>query len=402
MIKKRSIYILIFLLSVLLQGISILQYFWKNEEQHIINWVSQYIIIVIASILFTSIQYIITNNKYRYILFILRFVLILIIHFPVTIYIGLKQMFIFSFLLDLSFLIAFPINTILSVLSFLIVYFISSVSQYWAMKIPLPELHDILYISIYSFLAIFIFSLFKYFYDSYTATENQINRLNQTINKLTDANTGFQHYIQVVEKKSTKEERNRIIREIHDSIGYTLTTVMMLSTSILESQKGNPEFKLKETLEEINNSAKSGLNDMRIVLRILKIKKENKESDLSQLNQMVKAFEKATNLEVRLNFTNIPINFSDEISHLVFRLIQEGMINALRHGLASLVEIFLFIDNDNLIITISDNGKGFKNLSPGIGLKGIKERLEKINGSFSITNSTMGVTLRIILPMGKV
>ena len=402
MIKKRNIYVLVFLFSILLQGLSILQYIWKNEEIYTFNWLPQFILIVIFSIITTIVQYFIKNNKVRYYIFIIRFVLILIIHFPVGIYIGLKQMFLFSFLLDLSFFISFPVNSLFSIFSFFSIYLISIISQVRAKNIPLPELHNFVYISIYSLLVIFIFTLFKYFYDSYSVHENQITRLNQTINKLTDANSGFQHYIRIVEEKSTEDERNRIIREIHDSIGYTLTTIMMLSTSIMESEKVNLSSNHQQVLNNIKTYAKSGLNDMRIVLRLLKVKKKKVESDLIQLNRMVKAFEKATDVKIRLEFGNAPNKFKEEVSHLIFRLVQEGMINSLRHGLATNVDIFLFIESQKLIITISDNGRGFSEMTPGIGLKGMKERLNKIDGDISISNSKIGVTLRIKIPMDKV
>ena len=218
---------------------------------------------------------------------------------------------------------------------------------------------------------------------------------------MTDANSGFQHYIRVIGEKSSEDERNRIIREIHDSIGYTLTTTMMLSTSVLESEKQNLNPNLTEVFKNITAHAKSGLNDMRIVLRILKVKKEKKEPDLIQLKKIVKAFENATNVKIRLDCGNAPNNFSEEISHLVFRLVQEGMINSLRHGLATVVDIFLFVENNNLIITINDNGKGFKDMNPGLGIKGINERLKKLHGEFSISNSVIGVTMRIKIPLNE-
>ncbi|MBF9014005.1 MULTISPECIES: sensor histidine kinase [unclassified Oceanispirochaeta] len=289
----------------------------------------------------------------------------------------------------------------MSICSFMTIYMVSIISRFSAQDIPLPVFHDILYVFIFSFLAIFFFTFSKYNFDSYSHMVNRVSHLEKTIKKLTDANSGFQNYLQITEKKSTEDERNRIIREIHDSIGYTLTTVMMLSMSILESNELNIDNKIKKVLNNINSSAKSGLNDMRIVLRILKIKKEDKESDLSKLRKMVRAFEMATNIEVRLEYGNSPSNYSKEVSHFVFRLIQEGMVNSLRHGHATKIDVYLFIENKYLIISIWDNGKGFNELSLGIGLKGMEERLKKINGTFSISNNTTGVSLRIEIPMNK-
>jgi len=368
-------------------------------EEYDFNWLQQYYVVVIISILLTLLILLIKINKYLYIFFILRFILILITFVPSGIYFGLKQLFLIAFFLDVSFYYQFPKNIIISTLSFLSVYLLSIGSRVTSQNIPLPVFHDVVYMSIFSLFAILIFTLLKYFYDSFSSNENQVIRLNKTINKLTDANSGFQHYIRVIGKKSSEDERNRIIREIHDSIGYTLTTTMMLSMSVLESEKQNLNPNLTEAFKNINAYAKSGLNDMRIVLRILKVKKEKKEPDLIQLKKIVKAFENATNIKIRMDCGNAPNNFSDEVSHLVFRLVQEGMINSLRHGLATVVDIFLFVENNNLIITINDNGKGFKDMNPGLGIKGINERLHKLQGEFSISNSAIGVTLRIKIPL---
>jgi len=392
---------MIFPFSVLLQGFSILQYLWKNVEVYRFDWLKQYYVVVLISIILTTLIYLINTKKYQYLLFILRFILILITYLPSGIYIGLKQLFIIAFFLDICFFFPFPKNSIIATLTFLSVSVLSTWSIITAQNTLLPVFHDLLFMTIFSLFAIFFFTLLKYFYDSFSVNENQVIRLNKTINKLTDANSGFQHYIRVIGEKSSEDERNRIIREIHDSIGYTLTTTMMLSTSVLESEKQTLTPDLTEVFKNITAHAKSGLNDMRIVLRILKVKKEKNEPDLVQLKKIIKAFENATNVKIRMDCGNAPNNFSEEVSHLVFRLVQEGMINSLRHGLATVVDIFLFVENNNLIITINDNGKGFKDMNPGLGIKGINERLKKLQGEFSISNSVIGVTMRIKIPLNE-
>ncbi|MBT3274486.1 MAG: hypothetical protein HN368_15120, partial [Spirochaetales bacterium] len=263
-------------------------------------------------------------------------------------------------------------------------------------------LSDILYVSIFAFILIFLFSFFRYFYDYFTKDYNRIEYLNKTINSLTDANTGFQHYIQIAEEKSSEDERNRIIREVHDSTGYTLTTIIMLSASVLESQSKSIPEELREILSNIHTYAKNGLTDIRIALRILKVKKVNVETDLEKLDRMVTAFRRATNVAIMIDYGNLNKNYASNVSHLTFRLIQEGMVNSLRHGMATEIGIQLFEENYNLIITIIDNGTGFKELALGIGLAGMKERIEKIRGDFTIISSGKGVTLRASIPLYRI
>jgi signal transduction histidine kinase len=397
---RKYIHWIVFAISSLMQGLSIFQYHWKNTESYSFNWLGQYYAVATLSILLTLAIFIIPKNTYRSIFFLVRFVLVMIVYLPSSLYIGMKLFFLIALFLDISFFLTFPGNLIASVSAFLAVYAASLGSRLTAQKIPLPLFHDLLFISMVSLSAIAFFTVFKYFYDAFLDSEERLERINQTIVKLTDANSGFQHYIRIVGEKSSEDERNRIIREIHDSIGYTLTTTMMLAASALETEEPTLSPLLKETLNNIHAHARSGLNDMRIVLRILKNKKK-REPDLIKLKKIVSTFEKATNIKIRLVYGNAPNNFGEELANLVFRLIQEGMINSLRHGMATRIDIFLTVDKGSLIITINDDGKGFKDIVPGIGLKGIRERVRTFNGEFSITSSGSGATLRIVIPMNQ-
>ena len=403
MINKKKISIIIFYISIFLQGISILQYLLDNNEQYVFNWVPQYIILVCLSILFTFFQYVFSSTKQRYILFFIRFIILLIIHFSIFVYMGLKQFFLIAFLLDLSYLISFPINLILSTIAFLSIYSIGFLNLHAKESITKPDFLDRLTVIVSTLLFIVIFTFFKIFSDSYNKTNKRITLLNDTIKKLTDANTGFQHYINIVKEESITEERNRIIREIHDSLGYTLTTIRMLAASIFENERAHNKTEnqvSQEAIQNISMLAKNGLNDMRIVLRLLKRKNEKVESDSLKLYRMITAFQRATNVKVNINFGNAPNNFFPEISQIIFRLVQEGMINALRHGMATQIDISLHIQDNILYLTIYDNGTGFKSITPGIGLLGIKERLEEYNGTVSISNTILGVKLSIALPLG--
>jgi len=399
MITRKAVTSVILSFSVLLQGTSILHYYFNSNELYFFNWSRQYTVLVAVSIIFTFIQYLLNRSSVVPFLFILRFIFLLIIYIPTVIYVNLKQLFLLAFLLDIIYLNSFPLNIILSGLSFITIFTSSLMNQKWTGSFCYPNKADITYLLIYTFISFIIFFLLKMFTDKFFENNSKIFQFNQTIKKLTDANNGFQNYIQIIEKKSTENERNRIIREIHDSIGYTLTTIMMQATSALESEKNQPNSNITEILHNIDTYARTGLNDMRIVLRILKDKKEKKSSDIEEIRKVIKAFEEATNVKVNLELGNIPLNFDQEISHVIFRVIQEGMINALRHGMASVIDIYFFRSEKDIIITIQDNGKGFKHLSSGIGLKGINERLEKVSGSYNIYSNSNGTSLRITIPV---
>lgn len=398
MTKRKSVDFVILTLSVLMQSVSILHYYFATGEKYVFNWRAQFIVVAGLSIILTVLQYLSPGKKVSGFSFTVRFVALLIIYIPTVLYVNLKQLFLLAFLLDMVYLIATPVNIILATLSFLTIFVSSILNQKLTGLNQFPHPDKVTYLLVYTLISITIFFIFKLFLDRSIKVFNQMSQMNKTINKLTDANSGFQNYIQIIEKKSSEDERNRIIREIHDSIGYTLTTIIMQSTSVLESGNSRLDKSIVEIFSNINSYAREGLKDMRIVLRLLKDKKERKLSDIEEIRKMINAFEKATNISVRLELGNIPMNFDPSVSHVIFRLIQEGMINALRHGMASIIEIAFFKGENSIVITITDNGKGFRSISPGIGLKGIHERLEKVNGRYSISSSTRGTTLRITIP----
>jgi len=398
MITRKSVDFVILTLSVFLQSVSVLHYYFSTGEYYIFDWGAQFIVVAGLSIVLTVVQYLSPEKKVSGFFFTVRFIALLIIYIPTVLYVNLKQLFLLAFLLDMIYLNSTPVNIILSTVSFLTVFASSIINQRSTGLNHFPEPDKVVYLLIYTQISIVIFFIFKIYLEKSIRVINQMSQMNETIKKLTDANSGFQNYIQIIEKKSSEDERNRIIREIHDSIGYTLTTVIMQATSVLESGDDRIEKNIIEIFGNINSYARAGLKDMRIVLRLLKDKKERKISDIEEIRKMIKAFEKATNISVRLELGNIPMNFDPSVSHVIFRLIQEGMINALRHGMASVIEIAFFKGENSLVITIQDNGKGFRHLSPGIGLKGISERLDGVNGSYAISGSTRGTTLRITIP----
>ena len=181
----------------------------------------------------------------------------------------------------------------------------------------------------------------------------------------------------------------------------TMTTIIMLSESGLKLAKKAEHRELEELMEHINTSSKTGLTDIRIALRIMKPKRIETISYARRLEELTGAFQRATNVKISLDYNQLSETMDSRRFHLIFRLIQEGMINSFRHGGASELKIDLFQEEKHrIIVTVSDNGRGFRELSVGLGRKGLEERLGKIGGEFSIYNTSRGVTLRAMVPLG--
>jgi signal transduction histidine kinase len=331
-------------------------------------------------------------------LFLTRVVAIALIIAPFSEYNATKPFLLFSFFLEIGFELGPPDSIVLSVLSSL---FVIGLAQTGARGHPEPLLKTPVDLLLqYLLYAVFfaIGSLVRELDARQSRTAELIKRLEDSIKKLTDANTGFQQYLRIAEDNSKTDERNRIIRELHDSLGYAFTTIIMLSESGIErAQRGGVDM-LPTLFESIRENAKTGLTDIRVALRLLKARSD-RTSDLNALLRLTRAFENATNVRVRCSLGNAPFWFGSSIDGLVFRIIQEGMVNAFRHGNATKIDVSLSVAEGRFLIAVRDNGKGSSEVVEGLGLTTMKEELAARGGLLEYGSSLAGFSLSATVPL---
>jgi signal transduction histidine kinase len=172
----------------------------------------------------------------------------------------------------------------------------------------------------------------------------------------------------------------------------------MLSESGIErAQRGGVDM-LPTLFESIRENAKTGLTDIRVALRLLKARSD-RTSDLNALLRLTRAFENATNVRVRCSLGNAPFWFGSSIDGLVFRIIQEGMVNAFRHGNATKIDVSLSVAEGRFLIAVRDNGKGSSEVVEGLGLTTMKEELAARGGLLEYGSSLAGFSLSATVPL---
>ena len=92
------------------------------------------------------------------------------------------------------------------------------------------------------------------------------------------------------------------------------------------------------------------------------------------------------------------VDFENTKEDIIFRIVQESITNALRHGHANVIEIKIYQENSNLIIYIKDNGLGCKEVKKGYGLKQMQERVAILNGTLKYDGND-GFTVEVVIPM---
>lgn len=296
---------------------------------------------------------------------------------------------------------AFAITT--SVIMTMVAALWKQPSSAWGEVISGPRLSDrVLFAAImFAFTAILLY--WRTAVSAIHRTSEQIERLDHAVRRLTKANLSYQDRALSVEIQAAEDERNRISRDIHDSVGYTLTNIIML-TRFAERIAGVDLRQLDDTLAKIGEQAKNGLDDMRVALRKLRSTRVDRVSGNRSIARLIAEYERATDVRVRVYFANASWPPSSPIDDAVFHVVQEGLTNAFRHGQASQVWVQFWRENDELFVTVEDNGRGASDYEIGIGLQGMRERVEKIGGILRAESRSSGfrVNARIPLPAGVI
>ena len=229
------------------------------------------------------------------------------------------------------------------------------------------------------------------------SAEAEVVHLREGVQQIVQANVGFQELAADVEQTSMRRERLRITREIHDIVGYTLTNqTMVLQAAVVLLDRDHE--KLRELLASAEESARSGLQEVRQALRQLRVGAERPLAFLNRLNQLCRTFERATSVRVELSGAQTPDLLAPNVELVLYRMVQEGLTNAFLHGKATRVSVGLGLDDEALTVHLADNGSGAEEVTEGIGLTGMRERLGAFGGVLDYRGGAHGFTVWARIP----
>jgi signal transduction histidine kinase len=212
-----------------------------------------------------------------------------------------------------------------------------------------------------------------------------------------EANLRLQNSIVTEITQATNNERKRIAQDLHDIIGHSMVNIMMITDSIKD--RLNDREGIKSYCDVIHQQASGALSETENSMRTLRKQYDKRKYNSVAIKKLTSIFEKATGVEVLLEFRNAPTTFGEKIDRIVYRCIQEGLTNAFRHGRANRITILYWKhETGEMEITIKDNGKSVKNLNEGIGIWGMRERLSGIGGSITVNPSEFGFSLTLTFP----
>lgn len=202
----------------------------------------------------------------------------------------------------------------------------------------------------------------------------------QTANeRLKEMNVQLQEYAGMREKMGETKERNRIAREIHDTLGHTMTGLSAGIDACIAMIDYSVEG-TKKQLNVISQVARQGIEDIRRSVNKLR-------PDALEHFNLGEALEKM--MEDTMNVSDVYIDYQCEIpvmkfnadeEDMIYRVVQEGITNAIRHGKATKINVKIKKENKWLILSIKDNGIGCEKIKSGFGLIHIKERIQMLSG----------------------
>ena len=252
----------------------------------------------------------------------------------------------------------------------------------WGVRLPIPPLQARIAFYAYNLPVIFLSSIITYQSKKQVTAVEFDNRLHLATIELAEANMKLQDYAALAEQGAATSERKRMAREIHDTLAYTLTNLIMMLEAAMD-MAGQRNSALIGHLERARDQAKNGLADVRRALQALRPVELAETTGLSAVGRLVQAFADATGINITLSMGDAPYTLGEEADHIVYRLVQEGVTNALRHGRATEIIVSFFTRDGGLGVGIKDNGIGTSGVKEGYGLLGIRERIEQLGGELT-------------------
>jgi signal transduction histidine kinase len=207
--------------------------------------------------------------------------------------------------------------------------------------------------------------------------------------------------------KVQDEERRRVARDLHDSTGQTLTALKMSVAALEEKLKQNECT--SDVLSEIAALADQALQEIRTTSYLLHPPLLDEAGFNSAAQWYVDGFGKRSGIKVRLDLATKRERLPITIETALFRVLQESLTNVHRHSGALEVSIRFQYQAETVVLEIRDCGRGIPtellrrlreaSSETGVGLAGMRERLNELHGKLEIESDAHGTSMRAIVPL---
>jgi len=205
-----------------------------------------------------------------------------------------------------------------------------------------------------------------------------------------------------LQEHSALQERQRLARELHDSVSQALYGISLGAHTALTQFHAAPE-KSQTAMNYVLDLAQAGMTEMRALIFELRPESLKSEGLVAAINKQVAAIRARNGIEVEFTPCEEPA-ISLEMKEAVYRITLEAVHNAVKHSRCTHVKVVLNAQENSLEVEIDDNGVGFDSSQPypgHLGLKSMRERAAMISGEIEITSQiNQGSRVHMFVPMG--
>jgi len=193
------------------------------------------------------------------------------------------------------------------------------------------------------------------------------------------------------------EERQRLARELHDAVTQSLYSLTLMADAAQKFNDQSLWARSEHYLRMVQTTARDVLKEMRLLVFELRPSALENEGFVNALRQRLDTVETRAGVETHFEINQVAAPPID-IQVALYRIAQEALNNALKHAQASSVMVSYFADQEHVRLTIQDNGQGFDSaqVNGGIGLKSMRERVERYGGAFCLeSRNGHGTTITV-------
>lgn len=209
----------------------------------------------------------------------------------------------------------------------------------------------------------------------------------QAKEELAIANQRIRSYALRAQENGSLQERNRIAREIHDSLGHSLTALNLHLEMAVKLSQAQPE-KSREVLIEAKRLGSIALRDVRQSVSALRSDPMHDRDLATAIYELADEF-KLSNYIQPICHVDLPPHLPQSATITIYRIIQEALTNISKYAHATEVTVDICTKPNSIELQISDNGRGFipTNNATGFGLQGMRERVLSLQGEFDLISA---------------
>jgi signal transduction histidine kinase len=277
---------------------------------------------------------------------------------------------------------------------FVVGYSLVLASLQVATIITLPEFEPLQQMDGFLFGVLFLAQLAVYLFVGYIVSKLVAAQRAQR-QELADANRKLVDYALTVERLSVSRERNRLARELHDTLAHTLSGLTVQLDALASLWQPDTQ-RARQILDHSLTTAREGLNETRRVLQALRAAPLDDLGLTLGIGNLAETAAARGSLALELDVDEHIAGLSPEDEQGFYRVAQEALANVVEHAQARKVTVSLTRQAEQLVLRVADDGRGLPSnphrLEQGLGLQGMRERAELMGGKLKIGDSREGGT----------